>query len=110
MRIFRRNQFSANKKLFRFPQKSKEQDLTKEGGPRRDFLRLTGAGVAGAMVGSVSLPANAKPTAATAGQYEVRPCRLMACTLLSKNVEDFNLYQSRPLQDTHLDKVEQQTL
>lgn len=47
--------------------------MTTEGkGPRRDFLRLTGAGVAGAMVGSVSLPANAKATAAAANQYEVR--------------------------------------
>ena len=31
-------------------------------------------------------------------------------TFVLKNVEDFNLYLSRPLQDTHLDKVEQQTL
>jgi hypothetical protein len=33
-----------------------------------------------------------------------------APTFVLKNVDDFNLYQSRPLQDTHLDKVEQQTL
>ena len=46
--------------------------MTEGKGPRRDFLRLTGAGVAGAVVGSVSLPASAKPTAAIADQYEVR--------------------------------------
>jgi hypothetical protein len=27
-----------------------------------------------------------------------------------KNVEDFEIYQTRPLTDTHLDKVQQQTL
>jgi len=33
-----------------------------------------------------------------------------APTFVLKNVEDFNLYQTRPFPDTHLDKVEQQTL
>jgi hypothetical protein len=33
-----------------------------------------------------------------------------APTFVLKNVEDFNLYQTRPLPDTHLDKVEQQSL
>ncbi len=31
-------------------------------------------------------------------------------TFSLKNVEDFSLYQTRPLPDTHLDRVEQQTL
>jgi polygalacturonase len=33
-----------------------------------------------------------------------------APTFVLKNVEDFNLYQSKPLADTHLDKVETKTL
>jgi polygalacturonase len=33
-----------------------------------------------------------------------------AATFVLRKVEDFNLYQTRPLPDTHLDKVEQQTL
>ena len=33
-----------------------------------------------------------------------------APTFSLKNVEDFSLYQTRPLPDTHLDRVEQQTL
>ena len=47
--------------------------MTTEGkGPRRDFLRLTGARVAGAVVGSASVPASVKPTATPADQDDVR--------------------------------------
>jgi hypothetical protein len=31
-------------------------------------------------------------------------------TFVLRNVEDFNLYQTRPIPDTHLDKVQEQTL
>ena len=41
-------------------------------GPRRDFLKLSSAGVAVAVVGSVPLSVNAQPTASASDQYNVR--------------------------------------
>lgn len=41
-------------------------------GPRRDFLKLTSAGLTGVVVGSVALLLDAKPTTAAADKYDVR--------------------------------------
>lgn len=70
---------------------------------RRGFLQVTGAGIAGSALTIGALP----------GRANFAPLKAHASAGLQilkfNNVQDLNIYQSRPIPDIHVDKVDKKS-